>query len=430
MKTRLILSFVATCFVSAHAMLQTPKAAVPSSSIPLCPGLAIVTAVSQTDGDYESIKTIESVGPSEVRLKYSSEVRSTGWFDSGPPLKKTTLHRTVLTSDLESAKSYQQTFLEKSAETIPGTTAIGTSATILRALKTKGEAELSISNTYGGLELTADRNTRPNYYNYLQVATIKRVGAGPTRVPVLVNDQLVELPAIQAQGESFGDKVEFFFLDDERNPLTLAFRIGIGGIKPLIPEELALCDAVRKSGASMADLPFGRRCERPAGGDRDTLRVIKITSYCVAPPATSGSAGTGGGQPSNGAANAAGGASALERALAEKGTVDVYSIYFSFNSDAIREESEPTLREIAEVLRRHPDWKLGVNGHTDSIGNDPYNLDLSKRRGAAVKNSLVARYAIAAARLTTSGFGRAQPKDTNDTLEGRARNRRVELVRQ
>ena len=96
----------------------------------------------------------------------------------------------------------------------------------------------------------------------------------------------------------------------------------------------------------------------------------------------------------------------------------------------IREESEPTLKEIAELLRRHGDWRLQVNGHTDGIGTDQYNLELSKRRAVAVREALVKRYGIDAGRLTSQGFGKSQPKDTNDTLEGRARNRRVELVRQ
>lgn len=93
------------------------------------------------------------------------------------------------------------------------------------------------------------------------------------------------------------------------------------------------------------------------------------------------------------------------------------------------ESASPTLEEIAEVLRRHRDWKLRIAGHTDGIGGDQQNLDLSKRRAAAVKDALVKKYSIAAGRLETTGFGKSQPKDTNDTLEGRAHNRRVELMR-
>ena len=400
--------------------------------IPLCPGLTIVTAVAQQNGDYESIKTILTAGPKDVRLKYSAEAMNADWLASGPPqLKKVIVQRTMLTSDLESGNFYQQTFLEKSVEIIPGTTSIGTSAAVLKALKTKGEAELSISNSYPGLELSADRNKFPSYYHYMQAGKIRKVG--PARVTVLVNDKPVELPAIQAQGDFVGDKAEFFFLDDERNPLTLKFRLGIGAIQPLIPEALKLCETAGKSRPIPGMLLGGGRCDMPKGGDRDTLRVIKSTYRCAGPPAANAS-GTGPGQLPGGAGllsggAAAGGASALEKALADTGKVDVYSIYFSFSSDNLREESEPTLKEIAEVLRRHPDWKLRVGGHTDGIGGDQYNLDLSRRRAAAVKDALVQRFRIDAGRLGTSGFGKSQPKDTNDTLEGRARNRRVELAR-
>jgi outer membrane protein OmpA-like peptidoglycan-associated protein len=81
-------------------------------------------------------------------------------------------------------------------------------------------------------------------------------------------------------------------------------------------------------------------------------------------------------------------------------------------------------------LKDNPDWKLTVEGHTDNIGGDPYNLDLSKRRALAVKEALIAQYGIATDRLTNAGFGASRPVESNDTLEGRARNRRVELVRQ
>ena len=122
-------------------------------------------------------------------------------------------------------------------------------------------------------------------------------------------------------------------------------------------------------------------------------------------------------------------ASRMEQALLETGRADVYDIYFDFNSDRMRAESEPTMREIAGLLRKHPDWKLAVQGHTDSVASDSFNLDLSRRRAAAVKGALVAGHGVAALRLTTAGFGESRPRDSNDTLEGRARNRRVELVR-
>ena len=107
----------------------------------------------------------------------------------------------------------------------------------------------------------------------------------------------------------------------------------------------------------------------------------------------------------------------------------MYGIYFDFASDTIRPESEPVLKEIADALAKNPAWKLRVEGHTDNVGGQAYNTELSNRRAAAVKQALAERYHVSADRLTTAGFGASRPKEPNDTLEGRARNRRVELVR-
>ncbi len=428
---RLSIRGLGCALVSSLAVGQTA-----TPSIPLCSGLTVVTAVSEGNGDYESIKTIESMDAKEVHLKYSAESMLEDAFSSATPkVRQSLLHRTILTSDLSTAASYQQVYLDKSAETIPGTTAIGTSKAILRTLKSGTEVEMKLSNAYAGLELTTDSNNRPNYYDYLQPVKLKRVAF--VKVPVLVNDQPAELPAIRAQGESVGDKVEFDFLDNENNPLTLAFRIGIGGVPPLTPDQAKICDEWRKHPERpMPRLNFmtvhGARCDLPNGGDLDTLRVIKINSRCNGPAGNlPGNPGVDGQMPggTGPAVGESAGAKALEQALSQHKKVDIYSIYFSFNSDKLREESQPTLKDIAEVMRRHPDWKLQVNGHTDAIGGDQANLDLSKRRAAAVKNALVQQFKIGGDRFSTSGFGKSQPKDTNDTLEGRARNRRVELMR-
>jgi hypothetical protein len=119
----------------------------------------------------------------------------------------------------------------------------------------------------------------------------------------------------------------------------------------------------------------------------------------------------------------------IEQHLATDRHVDVYGIYFDFASDRLRPESRPILQEIAAALVHNPDWTLSINGHTDSVGGDLANLDLSRRRADAVRDALATKYGIDPSRLSTRGFGASQPKDTNDTPEGRARNRRVELVR-
>jgi flagellar motor protein MotB len=119
----------------------------------------------------------------------------------------------------------------------------------------------------------------------------------------------------------------------------------------------------------------------------------------------------------------------VEQHLAVDKHTDVYGIYFNFASDELRSESEPVLHEIADALKAHPDWTLIINGHTDNVGGDALNLDLSRRRATAVRKALVERYKIGDSRLTTNGFGASQPKESNDSDRGRALNRRVELVR-
>jgi len=120
----------------------------------------------------------------------------------------------------------------------------------------------------------------------------------------------------------------------------------------------------------------------------------------------------------------------MEQKLQTEKRVKVYGIYFDFGSDVMKPQSEPVLEEISQVMRDNPDWNLSVEGHTDNIGGDAYNLDLSNRRAAAVKQALVNRFRIGPQRLSPAGFGAPRPVATNDTVEGRALNRRVELVRQ
>ncbi len=365
------------CFCGP-ALAATPG----TVTIPLCPGLTIVTAITQTEGDYESIKTIESAGDGGVRLKYSNE-RAVQDVPGGPPkLRRLSVSRVIGADDAGSAHLYLQQYQAGAPVSVPGTTAIGTSSAVLTALKTKGEAKLGIFDLPAS-PLSADPDNHPSIFDYQTVTTIRRVGDKPVMLPLTVNGEKVELPAIHATGDFAGEKAEFFFLDDEANPLALRFRLGIG------------------SKQSADDEP-------PT--DRDTLRVVKIAYECKAPPPGEGR---------------------LERALSKVGQrVDVYDIYFSFNSDKIRAESERTLKELADLLQRHGDWKLAIDGHTDGIGGDEKNSDLSKRRSASVRAALITRYKIDQNRLATSGYGETLPKDTNDTPEGRARNRRVELMRQ
>jgi len=120
----------------------------------------------------------------------------------------------------------------------------------------------------------------------------------------------------------------------------------------------------------------------------------------------------------------------LAQDLARTGHVAVYGIFFDFNKADVKPESEPTLKEIAKMLQQNPDLKVYVVSHTDSVGELKFNMDLSRRRADAVLNEFTTKYGIPAARLRADGVGPLAPVASNDTEEGRAKNRRVELVKQ
>jgi hypothetical protein len=221
------------------------------------------------------------------------------------------------------------------------------------------------------------RHRNVSFYDGAMVAdmrgTLAARGAGT--FAAIVNDHLEELPVLKAEGRLKGiamgkpveTRVQLAVLDDERFPLVLDY--------------------------AMPDI----------GATGFFVRYTRISFPTERQ---------------------------IEERLTEDRRVDVYGIYFDFASEHLRAESEPVLREIADTLARHPDWTLSIDGHTDSVGAEGANQQLSERRSAAVREALVRRYGIDGGRLTTRGFGASRPKDRNDTREGRARNRRVELIRQ
>lgn len=125
----------------------------------------------------------------------------------------------------------------------------------------------------------------------------------------------------------------------------------------------------------------------------------------------------------------AGGGRDLYDRLVRDSRVSTQGILFASGSARIRPESTPTLLEIGRMLRDHPELRLGIEGHTDADGDDAANQDLSERRAAAVRDHLVSRMGIDAARLEPAGFGESKPVADNGTPEGKQQNRRVELVR-
>ncbi|MBW1658972.1 MAG: OmpA family protein [Deltaproteobacteria bacterium] len=110
------------------------------------------------------------------------------------------------------------------------------------------------------------------------------------------------------------------------------------------------------------------------------------------------------------------------------GHASVYGIYFDFNKTEIKPESSKALKEIGKLLRQNPGLKLYVVGHTDNVGKFAYNMKLSRARAEAVVRTLVDTYHVASQRLAPYGVGPLAPVASNKSEEGRAKNRRVELV--
>jgi outer membrane protein OmpA-like peptidoglycan-associated protein len=118
----------------------------------------------------------------------------------------------------------------------------------------------------------------------------------------------------------------------------------------------------------------------------------------------------------------------MAQKIAGEGRVALYGILFDYDSDVIKPESRPALDEIGKLLTDDPTLSLYVVGHTDNQGSYDYNKELSQRRATAVVADLVNTYGVEQTRLIPVGISFLAPVATNRTEEGRARNRRVELV--
>ena len=117
----------------------------------------------------------------------------------------------------------------------------------------------------------------------------------------------------------------------------------------------------------------------------------------------------------------------IEEEVAEILKTAFDNLEFETGKAVIKQESLPSLTELAEVLVKKPEWKLQIAGHTDNVGNEQNNLVLSKKRSEAVRDFMISQ-GIVTERLSALYFGETQPKATNDTKEGRQTNRRVEMT--
>jgi OmpA-OmpF porin, OOP family len=116
--------------------------------------------------------------------------------------------------------------------------------------------------------------------------------------------------------------------------------------------------------------------------------------------------------------------------IAANGRYVTHGIYFDTDSDRLKPESAPVIKMIAQGLQKNPNLKIEIDGYTDSTGDAQHNQVLSQKRAEAVRSVLVSQFGIDGGRLTSGGFGAANPIGSNDTPDGRAQNRRVEFVKQ
>jgi OmpA-OmpF porin, OOP family len=119
----------------------------------------------------------------------------------------------------------------------------------------------------------------------------------------------------------------------------------------------------------------------------------------------------------------------MARTIESTGRIALYGIFFDTDKTELKAESTPTLTEIAQMMKAHPKLAILVVGHTDNQGAYEYNIDLSRRRADAVIKALASNHGVDAKRMRGGGVGMMAPAASNDGEEGRAKNRRVEIVK-
>ena len=275
------------------------------------------------------------------------------------------LKRFVRANDLAGAPRMNDLVSTDGPTETPGYTFVSLSRAVYQKLRETGQASFTVTGMEDGLLGGAFGGIGASRVTYKGAFTV--VSQTPAPLPILLDGRRTTLPALHLQGKfAFQEKRQ----DGE-------YWVLADSSHPLILKEV---------------------------NGRDVLQVVRIDRPAAAP-------------------------SALEAELSKDCRAEVPGIYFSFASAVLDPASTPALESVAAMLERHAEWTLSIEGHTDSVGNAAANQMLSKQRAEAVRAALIARHGVAATRVTATGFGSTRPRESNATIEGRARNRRVEIVR-
>jgi outer membrane protein OmpA-like peptidoglycan-associated protein len=391
------------CVVAAAVAPAAAQA--PTGRIPLGTGATIVQTLSTPTAERESVHLVRLASDSGLHYEWRLEEV----HENGDTLRQEFRYLEAWT-DIAGAHRLRHFQDPKAPEAHPGYTMHALSrAAYRRMLEGKRDSfqlmALDIPPGSGQLQALGFGGARQVPVRWR--GTIAPVGKGTVAFPVLLNGRRVQLRVLHVRADLTARQgrfqPEFWVLADSSYPLILKW---IG--------------AFREPGNVLQTT----RIELPLAPVPAEGRALGEGALLV------GREGLGAGRGATVAAGAgAPDAIAIERELSASCRVELPGIYFAFNSAHLAPASDRAIAAIAGILARHPDWIATLEGHTDSIGSATANKVLSERRVAAVRARLVERHQVNAARLKVAGFGAARPREANATIEGRARNRRVELVR-
>jgi outer membrane protein OmpA-like peptidoglycan-associated protein len=358
---------------------SSAQAALP---LPLPQGSTVVTTLSFPEGERESFMNAKEVSPTGTRWTWNLVEIHT----QGDTIKE---EFAFVESTADVADAFRILTFHGKEEPVehPGYTMMAVSRAVYRRLRATGVDSFQVmelappANGPAG-QLVEGLLGRQRWVPVRWRGTLSLAAPATAPFPILVNGQRQEVPALHLRG-NFAAKgrrfePELWVLADSTYPLLLKW--------------------------------IGHSAQ-----PTNVYQTVRVDF----PPAGSGLTASGGKQSGD-----------LEGALRSGCRVELPGIYFAFNSAVLDPASDRTIAALAEVLGRHPDWIATIEGHTDSIGTSAANQTLSEHRAAAVRERLVGTHKVDPSRLSSLGFGSGKPRESNETIEGRARNRRVELVRQ
>lgn len=363
----IVVSLSVATSVAAPAPSAGAEATVPR--IPVVRGLVLVSALRSTEGDRENVVTMEDSDAAGVTYTWQAFHRA-----SSGERTEASFRRFVRAADLANATRLNTVFWSEDRTDYPGYTAFSISSAVYERLRATGEAPFVVTDLEGADPFGGSMGGIGGLLrNTLKLkGSLSRISSEPAPFPLLVNGRRVTVPALHVRGRfAFQERhleQDFWVLADSAHPLILKAVTG-----------------------------------------KDTFQMVRaeLPGEDIAATAVG----------------------SVEQTLDAECRAELPGIYFAFGTADLDRASDRTLAGIAEMLARHSDWTLSIEGHTDNVGTAAANQALSNARAESVRASLTAQHGVNAKRLQASGSGASKPRESNSTIEGRARNRRVELVR-